>query len=94
MTGGCVRLSKRHKQQISPIPEPPRSHGARLQLYGFGVALSGIVAFGLFSSTELASLFFEIQARRVVGLKQMDSGWPPKSDLREVPLPSHPIGPE
>jgi hypothetical protein len=59
-----------------------------------GLALSGIVAFGLFSSTELASLLFEIQAGRVVGLKQMDSGWPPKSDLREVPLPSHPVGPE
>jgi hypothetical protein len=38
-----------------------------------GLALSGIVAFGLFSSVELASLFFEIQVGRVIGLNIL--GW-------------------
>jgi uncharacterized protein len=38
-----------------------------------GLALSGIVAFGLFSSAELAGLFFEVQAGRVVGLNVL--GW-------------------
>ncbi|HTF44100.1 MAG TPA: hypothetical protein VK641_09385, partial [Terriglobales bacterium] len=40
-----------------------RSHMVRVYNYmASGLALSGIVAFGLFSSVELASLFFEIQA--------------------------------
>ena len=38
-----------------------------------GRALSGIVAFGLFSSPALAGLFFQIQAGRVVGLNGL--GW-------------------
>jgi FtsH-binding integral membrane protein len=38
-----------------------------------GLALSGIVAFGLFSSPDLAGLFFQIQAGRVVGLNGL--GW-------------------
>jgi FtsH-binding integral membrane protein len=46
-----------------------RAHMMRVYNYmASGLALSGIVAFGLFSSAELASLFFEIQAGRVVGL--------------------------
>ena len=38
-----------------------------------GLALSGIVAFGLFSSPELAGMFFQLQAGRVVGLNML--GW-------------------
>src|SRR5258707_3897727 len=38
-----------------------------------GLALSGIVAYALFSSAELASLFFQVQAGRVVGLNVL--GW-------------------
>ena len=51
-----------------------RSHMVRVYNYmASGLALSGIVAFGLFSSVELASLFFEIQAGRVIGLNIL--GW-------------------
>ena len=51
-----------------------RNHMVRVYNYmASGLALSGIVAFGLFSSVELASLFFEIQAGRVVGLNIL--GW-------------------
>jgi FtsH-binding integral membrane protein len=51
-----------------------RAHMVRVYNYmASGLALSGIVAFGLFSSTELASLFFEIQADHVVGLNIL--GW-------------------
>jgi FtsH-binding integral membrane protein len=38
-----------------------------------GLALSGIVAFGLFSSPDLAGIFFQLQAGRVVGLNGV--GW-------------------
>ena len=38
-----------------------------------GLALSGIVAYGLFASPELASIFFQVQAGRVVGLNLL--GW-------------------
>jgi FtsH-binding integral membrane protein len=51
-----------------------RAHMVRVYNYmASGLALSGIVAFGLFSSVELASLFFEIQAGNVVGLNAL--GW-------------------
>ena len=51
-----------------------RTHMVRVYNYmAGGLALSGIVAFGLFSSAELASLFFEVQAGRVVGLNML--GW-------------------
>jgi FtsH-binding integral membrane protein len=51
-----------------------RAHMVRVYNYmASGLALSGIVAFGLFSSVELASLFFEIQAGQVVGLNVL--GW-------------------
>ena len=51
-----------------------RNHMVRVYNYmASGLALSGIVAFGLFSSAELASLFFEVQAGRVVGLNIL--GW-------------------
>ena len=51
-----------------------RSHMVRVYNYmASGLALSGIVAFSLFSSVELASLFFEIQAGRVIGLNIL--GW-------------------
>ena len=51
-----------------------RAHMVRVYNYmASGLALSGIVAFGLFSSVELASLFFEIQSGRVVGLNIL--GW-------------------
>ena len=51
-----------------------RTHMVRVYNYmASGLALSGIVAFGLFSSAELAGLFFEIQAGRVVGLNVL--GW-------------------
>jgi FtsH-binding integral membrane protein len=51
-----------------------RAHMIRVYNYmASGLALSGIVAFGLFSSAELASLFFQVQAGRVVGLNVL--GW-------------------
>jgi FtsH-binding integral membrane protein len=51
-----------------------RAHMVRVYNYmASGLALSGIVAFGLFSSAELASLFFQVQAGRVVGLNML--GW-------------------
>src|SRR5258708_23614807 len=51
-----------------------RAH--RLRVYNYmasGLALSGIVAYALFTSAELASLFFQVQAGRVVGLNVL--GW-------------------
>jgi hypothetical protein len=46
-----------------------RTHMVRVYNYlASGLALSGIVAFGLFSSAELAGLFFEVEAGHVVGL--------------------------
>jgi uncharacterized protein len=51
-----------------------RAHMVRVYNYmASGLALSGIVALGLFSSAELASLFFEVQVGRVVGLNML--GW-------------------
>ena len=51
-----------------------RTHMVRVYNYmASGLALSGIVAFGLFASSELASLFFQVQAGRVVGLNVL--GW-------------------
>ncbi|MGQ3299963.1 Bax inhibitor-1/YccA family protein [Reyranella sp.] len=51
-----------------------RAHMVRVYNYmASGLALSGIVAFGLFSSPELASLFFQVQSGRVVGLNML--GW-------------------
>ena len=51
-----------------------RTHMVRVYNYmASGLALSGIVAIGLFSSVELASLFFQVQAGRVVGLNLL--GW-------------------
>ena len=51
-----------------------RAHMVRVYNYmASGLALSGIVAFGLFASAELASLFFQVQAGRVVGLNVL--GW-------------------
>src|SRR3979490_277892 len=51
-----------------------RAHMVRVYNYmASGLALSGIVAFALFSSTELAGLFFQVQAGRVVGLNVL--GW-------------------
>src|ERR671923_1713860 len=51
-----------------------RAHMVRVYNYmASGLALSGIVAFGLFSSAELASLFFQVQGGRVVGLNIL--GW-------------------
>jgi uncharacterized protein len=51
-----------------------RAHMLRVYNYmASGLALSGIVAFALFSSAELASLFFQVQAGRVVGLNVL--GW-------------------
>ncbi len=51
-----------------------RAHMVRVYNYmASGLALSGIVAFGLFSSPELASLFFQVQSGRVVGLNVL--GW-------------------
>ena len=51
-----------------------RTHMVRVyNCMAAGLALSGIVAFGLFSSAELASLFFQVQAGRVVGLSML--GW-------------------
>src|SRR5499426_378918 len=51
-----------------------RAHMLRVYNYmASGLALSGIVAYGLFASPELASLFFEVEAGRVVGLNTL--GW-------------------
>ena len=51
-----------------------RAHIVRVYNYmASGLALSGIVAFWLFSSADLASLFFEVHAGRVVGLNVL--GW-------------------
>jgi FtsH-binding integral membrane protein len=52
-----------------------RAHMIRVYNYmASGLALSGIVAFALFSSSEIASLFFEIApGNRVVGLNML--GW-------------------
>ena len=51
-----------------------RAHMVRVYNYmASGLALSGIVAFGLFSSPELAGMFFQVQAGRVVGLNGL--GW-------------------
>ncbi len=51
-----------------------RAHMLRVYNYmASGLALSGIVAFALFSSPELASLFFQVQAGRVLGLNML--GW-------------------
>ena len=51
-----------------------RAHMVRVYNYmASGLALSGIVAFGLFSSPELASLFFQVQSGRVVGMNML--GW-------------------
>src|SRR5262245_64051537 len=51
-----------------------RQHMLRVSNYmASGLALSGIVAYGLFASPELASLIFQVQAGRVVGLNVL--GW-------------------
>jgi FtsH-binding integral membrane protein len=52
-----------------------RAHMIRVYNYmASGLALSGIVAFGLFSSPDLASLFFQVApGGRVVGLNML--GW-------------------
>lgn len=51
-----------------------RAHMVRVYNYmASGLALSGAVAFGIFSSAEIASLFFEIQGGNVVGLNVL--GW-------------------
>jgi len=51
-----------------------RAHMVRVYNYmASGLALSGIVALGVFSSAEVASLFFEIQGGQVVGLNVL--GW-------------------
>ena len=51
-----------------------RAHMVRVYNYmASGLALSGIVAFGLFSSAELASLFFQVERGFVVGLNML--GW-------------------
>jgi FtsH-binding integral membrane protein len=51
-----------------------RQHMLRVYNYmAGGLALSGIVAVGLFTSPALAALFFEVQAGRVVGLNLL--GW-------------------
>ena len=51
-----------------------RQHMLRVYNYmAAGLALSGIVAVGLFSSAGLAVLFFEVEAGRVVGLNVL--GW-------------------
>jgi FtsH-binding integral membrane protein len=45
-----------------------RAHMVRVYNYmASGLALSGIVAFGLFSSPELAGMFFQLQSGRVAG---------------------------
>ncbi len=51
-----------------------RAHMIRVYNYmASGLALSGIVAFGLFSSPQLASVFFQVSGGYVVGLTMM--GW-------------------
>ena len=51
-----------------------RAHMVRVYNYmASGLVLSGIVAFGLFSSAELAGLFFQVEAGSVVGLNML--GW-------------------
>ena len=51
-----------------------RQHMVRVYNYmASGLALSGIVAFGIFSSPQIARLFFEIQGDRVLGLNAL--GW-------------------
>jgi hypothetical protein len=51
-----------------------RAHMIRVYNYmASGLALSGIVAFGLFSSPQLAALFFEVTPRGVAGLNVL--GW-------------------
>ena len=51
-----------------------RAHMIKVYNYmASGLALSGIVAYGLFASPELASIFFQVQAGRVVGLNLL--GW-------------------
>src|SRR5471032_2885280 len=52
-----------------------RAHMIRVYNYmASGLALSGIVAFALFSSSELASMFFQVApGNRVVGLNML--GW-------------------
>ena len=51
-----------------------RAHMVRVYNYmASGLALSGIVAFALFSSPQLAGLFFQVQGTRVVGLNVL--GW-------------------
>ena len=51
-----------------------RAHMVRVYNYmASGLALSGIVAFGLFSSPQLASVFFQVSGGYVVGLTMM--GW-------------------
>ena len=50
-----------------------RAHMIRVYNYmASGLALSGIVAFALFSSPELASLFFQVQRGHVVGFLAFD----------------------
>ena len=51
-----------------------RAHMVRVYNYmASGLALSGIVAFALFSSPQLAGLFFQVQGTRVIGLNVL--GW-------------------
>jgi uncharacterized protein len=51
-----------------------RAHMVRVYNYmASGLALSGIVAYGLFASPELASLFFQVERGFVVGLNGL--GW-------------------
>jgi FtsH-binding integral membrane protein len=51
-----------------------RQHMLRVYNYmASGLVLSGVVAYGLFASPALASLFFEIQAGNVIGLNVL--GW-------------------
>ncbi|HEX9328473.1 MAG TPA: Bax inhibitor-1/YccA family protein [Reyranella sp.] len=51
-----------------------RAHMVRVYNYmASGLALSGIVAYGLFASPELASLFFQVERGFVVGLNAL--GW-------------------
>ena len=51
-----------------------RAHMIRVYNYmASGLALSGIVAFGLFSSPQLASVFFQVNGGYVVGLTGL--GW-------------------
>src|SRR5262245_66058194 len=46
-----------------------RQHMLRVYNYmASGLVLSGVVAYGLFASPALASLFFEVEAGRCVGL--------------------------